>query len=310
MNSILFFALAAPVVQVLASPLSFPADSAESPFQVPSPDSVTVYPRACGSVLSDLQVAQGEAQLALALQNSTSSFDWEVLEASSPTQINVYWHVIKDCSIPENILGNVPDSQIRDQMKTLNANYKPAFSLNLVTVNRLCNTDWFHKAGPGSAEQTAMKKALRVGGKKDMNVYTVGFTQGSGKGLLGYSTFPFDIARNPQDDGIVILYTTLPNPNSSSPYNEGKTLTHEAGHWMGLYHTFQGGCSGAGDHVDDTPAEASAASGCPTGRDTCSSPGMDPIRNYMDYSVDKCMDQFTQGQFTRMRSVWMSIRSK
>ena len=92
-------------------------------------------------------------------------------------------------------------------------------------------------------------------------------------------------------------------------YNLGFTATHEAGHWIGLYHTFQNGCSAVGDRIDDTPRQRFPTSGCPAGQDSCPEPGLDPIHNYMDYSYDPCYTEFTAQQATRMQQQWLAYRA-
>lgn len=218
--------------------------------------------------------------------------------------IPVWFHVINKGSGISN--GDVPQSQIDAQMAVLNAAYASTpFRFSLAGVDRTTNSTWFAMS-PGSTAETNAKNALRKGGPETLNLYSA---NPSG-GLLGWATFPSDYTASPKKDGVVILYTSVPG-GTASPYNEGDTGTHEIGHWLGLYHTFQGACTATNDSVSDTPAEKSAAYGCPTGRDSCTSrAGLDPITNFMDYTDDSCMNSFTSGQIARMDQLHLQYRTK
>ncbi len=229
---------------------------------------------------------------------------------ANPVSITVNFHVIRSSTGS----GDVSDTRLNSQIATLNAAYNGrGFTFVRGTTDRTNNSTWYTMQPGTTAEQQA--KYHFTGMAANNPNYVLNFyTAAPGGGLLGWATFPWNLAGNPRMDGVVVLHSSV-NGGSAAPYNLGDTGTHEVGHWLGLYHTFQGGCgtgnnTTSGDRVSDTWAEASAASGCPTGRDTCSYSGLDPITNFMDYTTDSCMNTFTSGQANRMVSMAATYRPK
>ncbi len=252
----------------------------------------------------DHRAISAEEQRAIARQTKArlqakgvTKADLRAVSASVP----VYVHVMAAA----DGTGDVTNSQIAQQISVLNNTFaggessaaaSTGFSFTLAGTDRFFNNSWHH-----DKSSAKYRKATRKGGANALNIWLVDFK------YLGIATFPWDYDNQSGIDGIRVHYDSLPGGGIAN-YNLGETTTHEAGHWFGLYHTFQGGCTTVNDEVSDTPAQSSPTNGCPAGRDSCNLPGLDPIHNYMDYSYDSCYNQFTPGQASRAQSMWTAYR--
>ncbi|WP_270074735.1 zinc metalloprotease [Streptomonospora mangrovi] len=208
----------------------------------------------------------------------------------------------------EDGTGDVDDGTVQEQVDVLNkafaggfAGADTGFSFDLRDVTRTANDAWFEDFTSHADEA---RSQLRRGGAETLNLYLVNM----GEGVLGQATFPQEYETDAAADGVMVDYRTVPG-GSRENYNLGYTAVHETGHWLGLFHTFQNGCDRPGDYVDDTPYQREQSSGCPEGSDTCPQRGADPVHNFMDYSDDPCLNNFTRGQARRMAEHWEAFRA-
>ena len=279
--------------------------SADVVCEVASPGGLEVRAKP-GAKVAEPDASQGSGQDLLQGREPTS------ISAAGSITVETWVHVIAKGTRKAD--GALSDQQVATQMEVLNDSFAgrsgpgaadTPFRFEHAGTTRTVNAAWYDML-PGSAAEREAKTALRRGDEKTLNIYLSGL----GGGLLGYAYFPQQGGNSkPWQDGVVVLNESIPG-GAASNYDEGDTLPHEVGHWLGLYHTFQNGCSTAGDRVSDTPAEAIPAWRCPEGQDSCpADPGVDPITNFMDYSYDDCMYAFTRGQSARMDAVWKAWRA-
>lgn len=221
--------------------------------------------------------------------------------------IDTYLHLLTTTAAAGSLTPDMATAQVAALNKAYN---RIGITFNLVNVSTTVNDTW------AIADGTAMddlKKALRAGSYRDLNLY---FHSDPAGGILGTCTLPSQVtaqttAAEYYTDGCNINGHTMPG-GSLTGYNMGMTAVHETGHWLGLLHTFEGySCDGEGDLISDTPMQSTSTDGCPAKppKDSCpSKTGVDPIHNYMDYSSDACYSQFTPGQVARIQSLWGTYR--
>ncbi|SPO20079.1 related to metalloprotease [Ustilago trichophora] len=244
--------------------------------------------------------SQGESGNTHALTDSQ-------LLAQQPKTVQVVWHVIHDG--PE---GDLTPDQIKAQMDVLNNDFKDAgFVFNLQESKKVENKEWSREISGITPLHLEMEKALHKGDMKTLNLYSLKIKPGPQGFTTGFSQYPWVVQqRGLFHDAVVIHYATVPGVfQKDYEVNHGKALTHESGHWFGLKHVFENVCNAPGDSVDDTPPQAGPSDGCPTtAPDTCPGGGVDSIHNHMDYTVDRCKTEFTEGQIVRMQAIAKEYR--
>ena len=222
--------------------------------------------------------------------------------------IPVYFHVVYS-----DATENVSDAQITAQMKVLNDDFRKAnndinqvpsefsgvaadseitFTYAGTFRHQNSKTSW----GTNNTVKTTYPP---ITPETHLNIWVCDI----GGGILGYAQFP---GGSSSTDGVVLLYSSLPG-GSAAPYNEGRTATHEVGHYLNLRHIW-GDTTCGSDLVADTPSHNTANYGVPTypHYSTCTGTPVEMTMNYMDYTDDRGMYMFSIGQKARIDAIFLS----
>ena len=214
--------------------------------------------------------------------------------------IPVAFHVI---TMADGVTGNLDDARLARQIQALNEDfaamagtlgeggYNTHVQFVLHSIDRTANTAWYN-----DQDEIGFKTALGIDQTRYLNIYT-----NSGAGILGYSYYPQEAAGQVLDGVVLGYYYVGGRGEGPDYYDQGRTATHEVGHYLGLMHTFEGNaCQNGytvGDLIQDTNPENVEHYYC---EPTQSCAVDDPIHNYMNYTPDACMNQFTAEQANRI----------